>query len=333
MLVLDQCARLAAPLPVRWACLVHDLGKGTTPPGQWPRHLGHEGRSAALARAAGRAPARAHRLPRTGRRGGARTRQRAPQRQPRRGGRCCACSSAATRCAGRRALRRCCWPANATARGRTGLRGPALCPGAAPAAAAAGGAGGRQRRGRRGRRGARRQRPGHRRGRAMPAGGACRPRCRRPACARSAGSSACAVAPPRAGQISWPISIASRLSTSELASGTYQSRPPRRKLKSPGSLPRPNLRSQRRQAVEDQEGEQEDDQPAHRGAQSVWLRSPAAKPMASKCDAAREADDLEQLAHLVLGQQLLRRGRGCAASAPCSSSSRPQFSRKRACEV
>ena len=50
MLVLDQCARLAAPLPVRWACLVHDLGKGTTPPDQWPRHLGHEGRGAALAR-------------------------------------------------------------------------------------------------------------------------------------------------------------------------------------------------------------------------------------------------------------------------------------------
>jgi len=50
MLVLDQCASLAAPLPVRWACLVHDLGKGTTPPEHWPRHLGHEGRGAVLAR-------------------------------------------------------------------------------------------------------------------------------------------------------------------------------------------------------------------------------------------------------------------------------------------
>ena len=50
MMVLDQCARLAAPLPVRWACLVHDLGKGTTPREQWPRHLGHEGRGAVLAR-------------------------------------------------------------------------------------------------------------------------------------------------------------------------------------------------------------------------------------------------------------------------------------------
>jgi tRNA nucleotidyltransferase (CCA-adding enzyme) len=50
MMVLGQCARLDAPLAVRWACLVHDLGKGTTPPDQWPRHLGHEGRGARLAR-------------------------------------------------------------------------------------------------------------------------------------------------------------------------------------------------------------------------------------------------------------------------------------------
>ena len=49
-LVLDCAARLQAPLPVRWACLVHDLGKGTTPPEQWPRHHGHEQRSATLAR-------------------------------------------------------------------------------------------------------------------------------------------------------------------------------------------------------------------------------------------------------------------------------------------
>ena len=52
LMVLDQCARLHAPLAVRWACLVHDLGKGTTPREQWPRHLGHEQRSAKLARAA-----------------------------------------------------------------------------------------------------------------------------------------------------------------------------------------------------------------------------------------------------------------------------------------
>ena len=50
MMVLDQCARLAATLPVRWACLCHDLGKGTTPADEWPRHIGHEQRSARLAR-------------------------------------------------------------------------------------------------------------------------------------------------------------------------------------------------------------------------------------------------------------------------------------------
>ena len=48
MMVLDVAARLDAPLPVRWACLGHDLGKGTTPPGEWPRHVGHEARSVAL---------------------------------------------------------------------------------------------------------------------------------------------------------------------------------------------------------------------------------------------------------------------------------------------
>ena len=51
MLVLDRCAAVDAPLPVRWACLTHDLGKGTTPPAEWPRHHGHEARSAKLARA------------------------------------------------------------------------------------------------------------------------------------------------------------------------------------------------------------------------------------------------------------------------------------------
>lgn len=51
MRVLDLAAMLDAPLPVRWACLVHDLGKGSTPRDQWPRHLGHEARSAALGQA------------------------------------------------------------------------------------------------------------------------------------------------------------------------------------------------------------------------------------------------------------------------------------------
>lgn len=51
MLVLQMAARLQAPLAVRWACLMHDLGKGTTPAHVLPRHLGHEGRSAQLAQA------------------------------------------------------------------------------------------------------------------------------------------------------------------------------------------------------------------------------------------------------------------------------------------
>jgi tRNA nucleotidyltransferase (CCA-adding enzyme) len=48
LLVLDMSARLQAPLPVRLACLLHDLGKGTTPAHVLPRHLGHEERSARL---------------------------------------------------------------------------------------------------------------------------------------------------------------------------------------------------------------------------------------------------------------------------------------------
>lgn len=50
MLVLDMAARLDAPLPVRFACLVHDLGKGTTPAELLPRHIGHEQRSVDLLR-------------------------------------------------------------------------------------------------------------------------------------------------------------------------------------------------------------------------------------------------------------------------------------------
>jgi tRNA nucleotidyltransferase (CCA-adding enzyme) len=48
MKVLDESARVAAPLPVRFACLCHDLGKGTTPAALLPRHQGHEQRSVAL---------------------------------------------------------------------------------------------------------------------------------------------------------------------------------------------------------------------------------------------------------------------------------------------
>ena len=48
MMVLDMSARLKAPLAVRFACLTHDLGKGTTPADVLPRHIGHEERSARL---------------------------------------------------------------------------------------------------------------------------------------------------------------------------------------------------------------------------------------------------------------------------------------------
>ncbi|MDO8386407.1 MAG: multifunctional CCA addition/repair protein [Polaromonas sp.] len=48
MMVLDMAARLQAGLAVRFACLGHDLGKGTTPVDMLPRHIGHEERSARL---------------------------------------------------------------------------------------------------------------------------------------------------------------------------------------------------------------------------------------------------------------------------------------------
>ena len=48
MMVLDMSARLHAPLTVRLACLMHDLGKGTTPADMLPRHIGHEERSVKL---------------------------------------------------------------------------------------------------------------------------------------------------------------------------------------------------------------------------------------------------------------------------------------------
>jgi tRNA nucleotidyltransferase (CCA-adding enzyme) len=48
MMVLDMAATLHAPLPVRFACLTHDLGKGTTRADELPRHLGHEERSVKL---------------------------------------------------------------------------------------------------------------------------------------------------------------------------------------------------------------------------------------------------------------------------------------------
>ncbi|MDB5841751.1 MAG: cca [Herminiimonas sp.] len=51
MMVIDHAARAGMALPVRFAALMHDLGKGTTPPDEWPRHHGHEARSVKLAEA------------------------------------------------------------------------------------------------------------------------------------------------------------------------------------------------------------------------------------------------------------------------------------------
>ncbi|MHB1951643.1 MAG: multifunctional CCA addition/repair protein [Acidiferrobacteraceae bacterium] len=50
LLVLIEAARLSTDARVRFAALVHDLGKGTTPREQWPRHIGHERRGRDLVR-------------------------------------------------------------------------------------------------------------------------------------------------------------------------------------------------------------------------------------------------------------------------------------------
>lgn len=42
MMVLEQSVRVSNKLSVRFAALVHDLGKGLTDPDQWPSHRGHE---------------------------------------------------------------------------------------------------------------------------------------------------------------------------------------------------------------------------------------------------------------------------------------------------
>jgi tRNA nucleotidyltransferase (CCA-adding enzyme) len=42
--VIDVAAARGFDLPTRWAALTHDLGKALTPPSEWPRHHGHEGR-------------------------------------------------------------------------------------------------------------------------------------------------------------------------------------------------------------------------------------------------------------------------------------------------
>jgi tRNA nucleotidyltransferase (CCA-adding enzyme) len=51
MMVLEQAARLSPDTRVRFAALVHDLGKGTTPQEEWPKHIDHEDRGVELVEA------------------------------------------------------------------------------------------------------------------------------------------------------------------------------------------------------------------------------------------------------------------------------------------
>ena len=48
LMVLQQAAQLSDKPEVRFAALLHDLGKATTPEQEWPKHHGHEGRSKRL---------------------------------------------------------------------------------------------------------------------------------------------------------------------------------------------------------------------------------------------------------------------------------------------
>jgi len=48
LLCLRRAAELEAPSTVRFAVLVHDLGKGATPQEQWPKHVMHESRGLPL---------------------------------------------------------------------------------------------------------------------------------------------------------------------------------------------------------------------------------------------------------------------------------------------
>jgi tRNA nucleotidyltransferase (CCA-adding enzyme) len=48
LMVLDQASILSGDSKMRFAALVHDLGKAKTPPSEWPGHRGHEERSVSL---------------------------------------------------------------------------------------------------------------------------------------------------------------------------------------------------------------------------------------------------------------------------------------------
>ncbi|MFZ6646623.1 multifunctional CCA addition/repair protein [Undibacterium sp. TJN25] len=51
MLVVDYAASRSYSLAVRFAALMHDLGKGATPASEWPRHHGHEQKGVELVEA------------------------------------------------------------------------------------------------------------------------------------------------------------------------------------------------------------------------------------------------------------------------------------------
>ena len=46
LMVLEQACKLSENTEVRFAALFHDLGKGTTPQSEWPKHINHEARGA-----------------------------------------------------------------------------------------------------------------------------------------------------------------------------------------------------------------------------------------------------------------------------------------------
>src|SRR3546814_8816027 len=50
LMCVDVAARSGFELPVRYAALVHDLGKAKTPSGEWPSHRMHDARGVPLDR-------------------------------------------------------------------------------------------------------------------------------------------------------------------------------------------------------------------------------------------------------------------------------------------
>ena len=81
MLVVDYAAERGFDLPVRFAALMHDLGKGATPAADWPSHHGHEGLGVKLIEAL----CKRLKVPNECRELAADDGARARQRQPRRG--------------------------------------------------------------------------------------------------------------------------------------------------------------------------------------------------------------------------------------------------------